>query len=188
MVIVMDFPLLRNFEVSSTLITFLNRKFEQCKKEEIERSVTPYPKNSFDERKEYQTQNILEWDDEEIKTFNDNELKKIVSDQLKLNESQIKYHYIHFLDYEKGGSMALHNHVHNEDFVLFIYLKDCDGGNTVFYLNNYDEVSMERTEVSLRPRNCGAAIFSALVMHLGRPTEENKRIFVVGIKVNTQGC
>ena len=47
--------------------------------------------------------------------------------------------------------MEYHNHAHNEDFVMFVYLKDCDGGETVFNFNNYDEDSFKRTQVSIRP-------------------------------------
>ncbi len=180
----MDFPLIRTFEVSPLLTSFLNKKFDQYKKEEDGRYN---PNSNFDQEKGYQSENLLDWGDKKFENFIDSELKKLVSNQLKLDESKFSYHWIHFLDYEKGGSMEYHNHAHNEDFVMFVYLKDCDGGETVFNLNNYDEDSFKRTQVSIRPSKDRAAIFSSLVYHCGKHTEEEKRIFVVGIKIDTSG-
>ena len=40
------------------------------------------------------------------------------------------------LEYDEGTSMTLHTHDHNEDFVIFIYLNDCNDSQTVFYLND----------------------------------------------------
>ena len=90
------------------------------------------------------------------------------------------YHYIHFLDYDKGGRMELHNHKEHEDFVLFIYLKTCQSGQTVFYLN---DLFPERTTISVTPKENLGAVFSAMVDHEGLYTKEHKRIFVCGIKM-----
>ena len=76
--------------------------------------------------------------------------------------------------------MGAHVHKYNEDFVLFIYLKTCKTGETVFYLN---EQYPERTLVSITPTENVGAIFSSLVMHEGKYTKEKKRIFVCGIKM-----
>ena len=48
--------------------------------------------------------------------------------------------------------MDYHQHLHNEDFVLFIYLKDCKDGNTVFHLNNFDSEFAYRTKFEIQPR------------------------------------
>ena len=78
----MDFPLIRTFEVSPLLTSFLNKKFDQYKKEEKERYN---PNNNFDQEKGYQSENLLDWGDKKFENFTDSELKKLVSNQLKLN-------------------------------------------------------------------------------------------------------
>ena len=80
--------------------------------------------------------------------------------------------------------MDLHNHWINEDFVMFIYLKTCSSGRTIFYLNDYSEESAKRTCVGIMPKKNLAAIFSSLIPHEGEFCNENKKIFVVGIKTN----
>jgi hypothetical protein len=90
------------------------------------------------------------------------------------------------LEYIDGGEMGYHNHCHNEDFVFFIYLSSCNTGHTVFHLNGFNEEYAKRTIVSLKPQKNTGVLFSSLVMHKGEYTEENKKIYVVGIRVNTQ--
>jgi len=177
----MDFPLLRTFEVSESFTSFLNKKFYLYKKENDSFDVQ---ENYFDEQNGYQTRNLLEWEDKEFHEFVDKRLTELVSSQLDIDRSKVSYHWLHFLDYEKGGSMGYHNHWHNEDFVLFIYLKDCDSGSTKFHLNHFNEEYADRTQINILPKENHAAIFSSLVMHKGEYTEENKRIFVVGIRVS----
>lgn len=177
----MDFPLLRTFEVSDSFTSFLNEKFDQYKKEN---SSYDEVKNSFDEKNGYQTMNLVNWGDEEFGKFVDERLAELISSQLGIDRSGVSYHWIHFLDYEKGGSMGYHNHIHNEDFVLFIYLKDCNSGSTVFHLNNFKQEYTDRTQIEILPKKNHAALFSAYLMHKGKHTKENKRIFVVGIRVS----
>ena len=170
-----DFPLLKTFNIESTVGSFLNKKFEKFRK--------IYP-SSWKERggnkykdSGYQTPNILFWEEDEYQSFLKNNLCDIINDFLKCDW---EYHWIHFLDYDVGGEMGAHVHKHNEDFVLFIYLKTCITGETVFYLNDQ---SPERTLVSITPTENVGAIFSSLIMHEGKYTKENKRIFVCGIKM-----
>ena len=167
-----DFPLLKTFKVNLRVVYFLNRKFDQYKKN--------YPsweiQNNFN-NSGYQTPNLLSWDDKEYQNFLKNKLRRIIHPFIK---GSWEYHWTHFLCYNVGGEMGLHNHKHNEDFVLFIYLKTCKTGETVFYLNDQYP---ERTLVSIIPTKNVGAIFSSLVMHEGKYTKENKRIFVCGIKM-----
>jgi len=90
------------------------------------------------------------------------------------------------LDYVDGGEMGYHKHDQNEDFVLFIYLSSCNSGHTVFHLNDYNKEYGSRTVVKLKPEKGMGAIFSSAVLHKGEYTKENKRIYVVGIRVDTQ--
>ena len=176
----MNFPLFKSFNVSRLLTSFLNRKFDENKKQ-----VGVWDnENSFDAGNGYQSKNLLIWRDKEFSNFVDGKLKRLICSHLNIKQSQLSYHWIHFLDYETGGSMKYHQHLHNEDFVLFIYLKDCKDGNTVFHLNNYNIEYANRTRFEIQPRRGRSAIFSSYLIHKGEHTNENKRIFVVGIKVD----
>ena len=177
----MNFPLFKTFKVSPFTTSFLNKKFDEYKKEHESFNIR---ENSFNANNGYQTENLLNWKNKKFKKFIKYKLSKLISSQLKLNESKIDYHWIHFLDYYDGGSMNYHKHSHNEDFVLFIYLKNCKSGETVFHLNDHCQEYADRTEIRLLPKKNLGSIFSSLVMHKGEHTSENKRIFVVGIKVN----
>jgi hypothetical protein len=176
----MDFPLLKTFEVDPKITKFLNIKFNQYS--------TFHPNNPditfFDNNNGYQSKNLLDWNDSEYQTFLKTELIDLISEKLNLKKSSISYFFTHMLDYQNGGKMGEHRHYHNEDFVMFIYLKTCSSGETVFYLNDFCEEYRKRTTVKLVPKENQAAIFSSLVLHEGLFTKENKRIFVVGIRVN----
>jgi len=133
----------------------------------------------------YQTNNILFWNDFEYQNFITNSLLEIISKNLNVDKNSIEYFWNHFLEYQNGGKMDLHKHFHNEDFVIFIYLKTCKTGQTIFYLNDYSVESKKRTSIELLPISGTGAIFSSLVLHEGKFTTENKRIFVVGVKIKT---
>ena len=178
----MNFPLLKTFNVSSSITSFLEKKLIQYENEVG--WYNPDIKINFDDGKGRQTTNLLEWDDEKFKKFTQNELLDLISSHLETDKSKLSYHWIHFLSYENGGSMDLHNHWINEDFVMFIYLKTCSSGRTIFYLNDYSEESAKRTCVAIMPKKNLAAIFSSLIPHEGEFCNENKKIFVVGIKTN----
>jgi hypothetical protein len=179
----MDFPLLKTFEVDSKITKFLNKKFNQYSS-----SHPNNPDNNFfsneDYNSGYQTVNLLNWNDFEYQTFLKTELIDLISKKLNIKKHSLSYYWTHILDYQNGGMMGEHRHYHNEDFVLFIYLKTCSSGETVFYLNDFCEEYRKRTIVKLIPTENQAAIFSSLVLHEGLFTEENKRIFVAGIRVN----
>ena len=181
-----NYPLLKTFEVDSSIVNFLNVKLEEYKKS--------YPstddfleENAFTNKSKksgYQTDNMLSWDDIDFINFCKNDLSKIIKSQFD-NRIEISYYFIHMLEYENGGSMDYHTHMHNEDYVLFIYLETCKVGDTIFHLNYYNEEYAKRTEIKLKPKKCLGAIFSSMVLHKGEYTEENKKIFVVGIRIDT---
>jgi hypothetical protein len=179
----MDFPLLKTFEVDSKITKFLNIKFDQYSSS----NPNNLDDNSFNNKEYnsgYQTKNLLDWNDSEYQAFLKSDLVDLISDKLNLKKQSISYYWTHILDYQNGGMMGEHKHHHNEDFVMFIYLKTCYSGETIFYLNDFYEEYKKRTMVKLIPKENCAAIFSSLVLHEGLFTKENKRIFVAGIRVN----
>jgi hypothetical protein len=176
----MNFPLLKTFDVSSSITSFLEKIFNRVGLDNIPRN------NCFDQSCGYQTNNLLKWDDEEFKNFTENELLDLISSHLDIDKSKVLYTWIHFLSYKNGGSMELHKHWHNEDFVLFIYLKTCSSGRTIFYLNDFNEENLIRTPIGILPKKNLAAIFSSTLLHEGEFCNENKQIFVVGIKANVK--
>ena len=68
----MNFPLFKSFRVSRLLTSFLNRKFDENKKQ-----VGVWDnENSFDAELGYQSKNLLRWKDKEFKNFVDGKLKR----------------------------------------------------------------------------------------------------------------
>ncbi len=181
----MDFPLLKTFNADESIVNFLNKKYEQLFSE----GQIFETKNSNDTiyvtETGFHSGNLCLYEDKEYKNFLENDLLQICSNQLNIDPKQIIIHYTHFFDYNKGGHVKLHNHVKSEDFVLFVYLNTCSGGNTVFYLNHLPEYS-HRTKVKLKPTGGLCSIFSSMLFHKAEFTDEAKRIFVVGIKVDLE--
>ena len=169
-----NFPLLKTIRVNPRMVNFLNRKFEQYK------SVHPSweDDNAFQDSG-YQTPNLLEWEDEEYQNYIKNgPLKRLVNSHISC---EWEYRWNHVLDYDKGhGQMAVHNHAATEDFVVFIYLKTCKTGETVFYLNGW---APGRTRFVILPKVGLGAVFAASTNHEGVYTGENKRLFVCGVKL-----
>ena len=179
----MNIPSLKTFQVESRITDFLNRKFEEYQK------VFPpldmyYPDNSF-KGEGYQTGNLLEWEDEEYDNFKRNELLNLTINLFEIDTPfRIQCFYNHMMEYGKGTSMVKHTHTHNEDFVMFIYLNDCDDGHTAFYLNDDEPEYKERTTVMVKPTKNTGVFFHAGIPHEGFPTYENKKIFVMGIRID----
>ena len=179
----MNFPSLKTFEVESRITDFLNRKFEEYQK------VFPpldiyYPDNSF-KGEGYQTGNLLKWEDKEYSNFRSTELMDLTINLFEIDRPYgIQFFYNHMLEYGKGTSMAPHQHLHNEDYVMFIYLNDCNDGHTGFYLNDHQPEYKERTTVRVKPIKNTGVFFHAGIRHEGFPTYENKKIFVSGIRID----
>ena len=127
---------------------------------------------------------MLEWEDEEYQEFLNNEILDIISKEFLIEKERIEYYFNHMLEYGDGGTMGYHNHLHNEDFVMFLYLNTCkSSGLTNFYLNPYNEKSIKRTKCSVAPEKNKGVCFSSLVNHEGEASYEGKRIFVVGFRL-----
>ena len=176
----LNYPLLKSIEIDSSIISFLNKKLDY------------YIENVKDQQddlngfhKGFQTKNLLFWEDEEFKNFLNSEILNLLSEKLMFKKEKIKYKWTHMLEYAKGGKMDAHRHMHNEDFVFFIYLNSCESsGETIFYLNDYDEDSKQRTKVPVLPQKNLGVCFSALVLHEGLATYDDKRIFVLGFRLS----
>lgn len=179
-----DFPLLRTFSVDDKIVEFLNKKFDlHFNSHNCSEDITFFNINRTDFG--YETSNLLTWEDLEYQDFLNNDLLKIISENLGIPECNIEYFWVHILEYQNGGKLDPHKHKQNEDFVIFIYLKTCNTGETVFYLNDYCLEYKKRTTVEILPKSGTASIFSSLILHEGKFTKESKRIFVAGVRVNT---
>jgi hypothetical protein len=168
---VLNYPLLKTVEVNEYLTDFLNKKFY-------------YYIKTVGKEGQKTTPNLLLWQDEEYQNFLNNEILNLISKEFSIKKEEIKYVWTHMLEYKHGGKLEAHNHMHNEDFVFFIYLSSCESsGETVFYLNGYNKDSKERTEIFVRPKKNLGVCFSALLTHEGVESYEGKRIFVVGFRL-----
>ena len=71
--------------------------------------------------------------------------------ELNLN---LEYFYIHMVNYENGGNMKIHQHIHNEDYSFILYLNSCTDGNTILHLDNKThKVIPVKNKVLLFPSN-----------------------------------
>ena len=177
----MNIPSLKTFQVESRITDFLNIKFEEYQNTFPSGSLLP--EDNF--KGGYQTGNLLEWEDEEYDNFRRKELLNLTSHLFEMDKPfKIQFFYNHMLKYGKGSSMGKHTHIHNEDYVMFIYLNDCNDGHTGFYLNDYEPEYKERTTVMVKPTKNTGVFFHAGIPHEGFPTYENKKIFVMGIRID----
>ena len=179
----LNYPLLKSVKVNNSLINFLNKKFDFYIQNIKEQGQVDKAYNNFSNG--FQTPNLLLWQDKEFKNFLNNEILNLLCKKFFFKKEQIKYKWVHMLEYESGGKMEAHRHMHNEDFVFFIYLNSCkSSGETVFYLNNFDENSLKRTKISVLPKKNLGLCFSSLLVHEGFESHEDKRIFVVGFRLS----
>jgi len=168
---VLNYPLLKTAKVDEFLTDFLNQKFNHYIK-------------TVGKEGQKTTPNLLLWPDEEYQNFLNNEILNLISKEFSIEKEKIKYVWTHMLEYKNGGKLEAHNHMHNEDFVFFIYLSSCkSSGETVFYLNNFNKDSQKRTRVCVLPTKNLSVCFSALLTHEGFESYEGKRIFVVGFRL-----
>ncbi len=177
----MDFPLFKTFKIDELTTNFLNKKYEDYSKSFDLKSADG---SIYVSKTGHYTQNLVDWDDKEYQKFARNELTKIISNNLKINNDQFSIHFSHFFDYNKGGFVAIHTHEDAEDFVLIFYLNDIKvGGETLFFLNRKKEFK-ERTFVKIKPTKSLVTCFSSMVPHSAEWTSEPKRIYVVGVRIN----
>lgn len=93
--------------------------------------------------------------------------------ELRLNK-RLKYFYLHMIDYENGGKMKIHNHIHNEDYSFILYLNSCNDGATVFYING--------TQYKCAPEKNKLVLFSSNTFHSAEYSC-SKKILVGGLKL-----
>ena len=117
-----------------------------------------------------QTKNVLFLSDFQNNQFKKslNKLLEICKNILKLN---ISFHYVHFVEYFADGYQSIHNHKHNEDFSLVLYLNDCNRGETFF-----------DSGIVCIPKKDNILLFSSSLDHGGNHTSisDNKKVLVCG--------
>ena len=178
-----DFPLIKTFHVNSRVISFLNRKYEEYR---LLNQLRPAENEIYMSDTGLFTDNLLEWKDKEYQKFAKNKLVTMVSKQLRIDKKQFSMYWTHIFDYQKGGYVREHKHDDVEDYVMLLHLNKCSSGETIFYLNNYDEEAKNRTTIRVMPLPNRGVCFSSQVMHKVSYTQEPKRILAAGIKINVK--
>ena len=88
----------------------------------------------------------------------------------------LTYHWVHFVEYYRGGYQEIHNHRHNEDYSFILYLNACRGGETYFDI---------KPPVSFSPKKNTMLLFKSDVNHGANKTSSwfrNKKILVCGLR------
>ena len=115
------------------------------------------------------TVNLLSFLDKKEFTYLDRIKKKVE----EFASTSLMYHWIHMLDYKKGGYISLHNHVHAEDYSSLLYLNDCDDGATYFVCGDKKyEILPEKNKLLMYPSH---------IFHGGKYTT-SKKVLVSGYK------
>ena len=116
------------------------------------------------------TVNLLPFLDKKAFTY----LERIKKKVEEFASTLLTYHYLHMLDYKKGGHISLHNHVHHaEDYSSLLYLNDCDDGAT-YFIN-------EGKEYEILPEKNKLLVYPSHIFHGGRHTT-SKKVLVSGYK------
>tara|TARA_B100000287_G_scaffold367763_1_gene363674 strand:+ start:35 stop:589 length:555 start_codon:yes stop_codon:yes gene_type:complete len=177
-----NLPLIKEFDVDLELVSFLNKKYRDY----ILGNQILYDaeKRIYMSDTGVYTGNLLEWENEEYQDFVKGKLTDIVSEELNLSKDQFNHWFNHIFDYQGSGYVREHRHEQSEEFTLLFYLKTCTSGNTVFYLNTWDDERRERTAISFTPTAGKGIVFSGLVNHSVEDVTEGKRIFAAGVTTN----
>ena len=179
----MNFPLINTFEIGESTIDFLNKKFDQYVNEK--NKLTVGGDDIYLTETGVFTEDLCGWDDKEFAKFV-HWLTDLFTDKLNLPRECINIHFTHFFDYRDGGSVNPHDHVASEDYAMIVYTNTCTTGDTIFYLNPHPD-HCERTMLKCKPKKGLAVLFSSMMIHEVEYTSEPKRIFVVGVRINTEG-
>jgi 2OG-Fe(II) oxygenase superfamily len=91
----------------------------------------------------------------------------------KLN-LKLKYFYVHMIDYENGGEMKVHQHLHNEDYSFILYLNSCTDGKTILHLGNKKQ--------QITPIKNKVLLFSSDIPHSAEYSN-SKKVLVGGLKL-----
>jgi len=140
--------------------------------------VCNYPKVFKDERQSslsgncFYTLNLLNYIDSEIFYNYIDKLRLLCED---FSNRQLKYFYVHMINYENGGRMNVHKHDHNEDYSFILYLNSCNDGETILHTTEGEyKVTPEKNKVLLFPSNIPhSAAYS-----------KYKRVLVGGLRIN----
>jgi len=140
--------------------------------------VSNYPEVFRDEKQSsligncFYTLNLLNYIDTEIFYNYIDKLRLLCED---FSNRQLKYFYVHMINYENGGRMHVHKHDHNEDYSFILYLNSCNDGETILHTTEGEyKVTPERNKVLLFPSNIPhSAAYS-----------KSKRVLVGGLKIN----
>jgi hypothetical protein len=171
----MKLPSLYEFKINDESLNFLLDKLEFYKKNSIYwRNEENYsPANKVVTENGDHTDNLLDYDDDLV-----NFLESIKQDFEKKFEQKFELFWSHIIHYYPGGYQKFHKHDHNEDFGFLIYLNDCDGGETVFTLNE-----KRKTIKSIKPRKGNGIFFLASLGHYGDVCKTEKKVLFCGLKL-----
>jgi len=175
-----NFPLLKTFDVDSEITNFLNLKFDEYFQHH---DLIPAENIVYVSETGGYTMNLLEWKNIEYQKFLNSNIIDVIAKCLDLSRDDFYLHYNHMFDYACGGYVKEHKHDHAEDYVFIFYLNDCSTGETVFFLNNHNEIDKQRTSIRVYPNKNRGVCFSSMLFHKAEYTNEAKKIFVVGVKL-----
>tara|TARA_B100000287_G_scaffold184477_1_gene174456 strand:- start:9 stop:512 length:504 start_codon:yes stop_codon:yes gene_type:complete len=113
--------------------------------------------------------NLLPFLDKKAFTY----LERIKKKVEEFVSTSLMYHYLHMLDYTKGGYIELHNHIKAEDYSSLLYLNDCDDGATYFISDG--------KEYEFLPEKNKLLMYPSHILHGGRYTT-SKKVLVSGYK------
>ena len=124
-------------------------------------------------KKGVQTHNLLN-----LKDFiNDGPFYRTMQRLTLITEREIdvklQMHHIHLIEYDTGGYQTEHDHSHNEDWSIVLYLNTCNDGDTYFPSLGINHFPVKNKMV----------IFSAYAKHGANETNSGKKILVMGFKV-----
>jgi len=138
------------------------------------------PNITFFKSQGYQSDNLLIIEDSDIMEFA-MMIRYHLAKSFGLDQEDLCFAFLHFLDYGEQGFMEEHDHKDKEDLTFLLYLNDCDDGATVFYLNHANESSRNRSEIKIFPKKGKIAVFNATIPHRSEITTNSKKIFAGGL-------
>ena len=121
-----------------------------------------------------QTNNILELNDDEVNEKL-NLLLRVIENKSKC---KFTYQWAHLIRYNEEGYQDIHNHDHNEDVSLLIYLNTCLDGKTEFLINQKRKIKFYRN-----PEKGKCVMFLSSIYHRALPSSQNKKVLVLGLRI-----
>tara|TARA_Y100001963_G_C6628408_1_gene375074 strand:+ start:201 stop:779 length:579 start_codon:yes stop_codon:yes gene_type:complete len=127
----------------------------------------------------------------------DKNFQKCLDDILIIPESilgvRLSYYWVTFVEYYRGGYQTIHNHAHNEEYSLILYLNTCRGGETYFDIKppkltlspTSDIIRDEGIKLSFSPKKNNMLLFKSDTDHGANKTSSwfrNKTVLVCGLR------